>query len=145
MPDTCTLWTWLLGEEDFKTLWFRLRLSADPEWVEKEGCGAQGEEPIASIGFRAKSTDIVCGITHTLAIFNPRSKTKPKFGRTAFYLGDSYVGVYAMDRGWINQTVSLLMDIYSDCESRPGEPVPKDPKLYGSFTLISADTVNLAP
>lgn len=133
----------LLGEEDFKTLWLRLNLSAYPGWVEKNNARrAKTPPPLPQLVF-VLSPPTLCGITHTLAIFNPRSKIKPKFGRTAFYLGDSYAGVYAMDRGWIKQTASLLMDIYFDCERHPGEPVPQDPKLNGSFTLISAETLGL--
>jgi transcriptional regulator with XRE-family HTH domain len=128
------------GEEDFRALWFRLNLEADPGWVAKDA--ARKLSGAAHQLAFVLSPPTLCAPTHTLAIFNPMSEAKRTFGRTAIYQGDDPIGVYAMDRNLIREVISLLMVVYPDLRNNPGQSFPKDPKTYGSFTLVSADMLD---
>jgi len=125
------------GEEDLKTLLFRLNLEAHPEWQAKDAARKDKGHP-AQLAF-VLSPPALGTPTHTLAIFNPLSGSKPKFGRTAFYQGDEPLGVYAMDPTLVKEVISLLLEVYPDCKSNPGQWFPKDLKSHGTFSLISAD------
>jgi len=122
------------GEEDFAKLWDRLGIKADSRWREKQAERRKEGKP-AQLAF-VLSPPTLCAPTHTIALFNPRSPTKPKFGRTVHHGFGGPVGVYALDMMLVNRLVSFLNDIYIDCEKNPGVTFPTDPSIYGSFRLL---------
>jgi transcriptional regulator with XRE-family HTH domain len=123
------------GRQDFITLWDRLDLASDARWKEKrEGRTKDGKpEQLAFV----LSPPTLCASTHTIALFNPRSATRPRFGRTAYYGGGTPIGVYALDLVLVDQLVSLLKEVYIDCEKNPGQSFPKDPSVGGAFTMLN--------
>lgn len=122
------------GEEDFVKLWDRLGLGSDSQWQEKQAKRREAGYP-AQLAF-VLSPPTLCAPTHTIALFNPRSPTKPKFGRTAHYGLGNPIGVYALDMTLVERLVALLKDVYIDCEKNPGVTFPKDPSICGGFTLL---------
>jgi hypothetical protein len=122
------------GEEDFAKLWDRLGIKADARWQKKQAERRKEGKP-AQLAF-VLSPPTLCVPTHTIALFNPRSPTKPKFGRTVHYGLGGPIGVYALDMMLVNRLVSFLNDIYIDCEKNPGVTFPRDLSIYGGFKLL---------
>jgi len=120
------------GENDFATLWSRLDLASDPIWKEKRRNKKKGREPLAFV----LSPPALCASTHSLALFNPRSETRSRFGRAVYYSDGRPIGVYPLDLVLFDQLVSLLTEAYVDCEKHPEQPFPKDPSLGGTFRLL---------
>ncbi len=122
------------GEYDFKTLWNRLSLASDPRWMEKrmQRLALNRPEQLTFV----LSPPTLCASNHTVALFNPRSDTKPRFGRTAYYGGGVPIGVYPLDLVLYEQLVSLLREVYVDCENNPEQTFPKD-AIWSSFKLIA--------
>jgi transcriptional regulator with XRE-family HTH domain len=122
------------GGHDFVTLWDRLDLESDPTWNEKRKRRTKEGKPEQFTCVLSPPT--LCASTHTIALFNPRSVTRPRFGRAAYYGGSAPLGVYALDLVLVDQLVGLLKDVYIDCEKNPGQAFPKDPSIGGAFTLL---------
>lgn len=127
------------GRYDFATLWHRLELDKNVRWQEKRKHRfAEGKpDQLACV----LSPPTLCAPTHTIALFNPRSTTKPRFGRAAYYGGGTPIGVYALDFVLYEQLVSLLKEIYVDCAKNPEESFPKDATNWGTFTMLDSAAV----
>ncbi len=121
------------GKRDFDTLWDRLNLESDIQWKRKKGAAARGRNQLTFV----LSPPPLCASTHSLALFNPRSDDKPRFGRSVYYGGGTPVGVYTLDVVLYEQLVSTLKEVYLDCEKHPGTPFPKDQNLWGTFRLLT--------
>jgi transcriptional regulator with XRE-family HTH domain len=124
------------GEDDFKTLWNRLYLEGNPHWLgkKKQRAAAGTREQLTFV----LSPPTLCASIHTVSLFNPRSTTKPRFGRAAYYGGGTPIGVYPLDFVLYEQLVSLLKEVYVDCEKNPERMFPKDPTVWGSFKIAKA-------
>jgi hypothetical protein len=122
------------GEHDFRTLWNRLDLESDTNWQKKIRSRATVKSEQLTF---VLSPPTLCASTHTISLFNPRSATKPRFGRSAYYGGGTPIGVYPLDFVIYEQLVSLLKDVYVDCERNPGQSFPKDTAIWGSFRLLN--------
>jgi hypothetical protein len=123
------------GQHDFVTLWDRLNLVSDARWKEKRKSRAAEGKP-EQLTF-VLSPPTLCAATHAIALFNPRSVTRPRFGRAAYYGGGMPIGVYALDLVLFDQLVSLLNEVYVDCEKNPGQAFPKDLSVGGVFRLLT--------
>jgi transcriptional regulator with XRE-family HTH domain len=124
------------GEDDFKTLWNRLDIETNPHWMEKrKKRAAAGEREQLTF---VLSPPTLCASIHTISLFNPRSTTKPRFGRAAYYGGGTPIGVYPLDFVLYEQLVSLLKEVYVDCEKNPKRAFPQDPTIWGSFKLAKS-------
>lgn len=122
------------GEHDFRTLWDRLDLESETSWLEKcKTRTAAGKPEQLRV---VLSPPTLCASTHTISLFNPRSTTKARFGRAAYYGGGTAIGVYPLDRVLYEQLVSALRDVYTDCEKNPGTVFPRDARTWGSFRLL---------
>lgn len=62
----------------------------------------------------------------------------PDSARAAYYGAGSPIGVYPLDFVLCEQLVSLLKEVYFDCEKNPGEWFPKNAAMSGSFKLLGA-------
>jgi transcriptional regulator with XRE-family HTH domain len=123
------------GASDFDTLWHRLALESDVQWKTKKKKRSATGEP-EQLTF-VLSPPPLCASTHTLALFNPRSESKPRFGRSVYYGGGMPVGVYTLDIVLYEQLVAVLKEVYLDCEKNPGAAFPKDQKMWGTFRLLA--------
>jgi transcriptional regulator with XRE-family HTH domain len=122
------------GKHDFETLWNRLGLESDDRWKKKKAKRVAAGDP-EQLTF-VLSPPTLCAATHTLALFNPRSATRPRFGRAVYYGGGAPIGVYALDLVLYEQLASLLKEVYIDCEKNPEQPFPMAPRVGGTFTML---------
>ncbi len=127
------------GAEDFALLWDRLGLKSDNDWKAKQLQRREKEKPI-QLAF-VLSPPTLCAPKHTLALFNPLSTMKSKFGRAAYFADGTPIGVYPLDIILFDRLVSVLKDVYVDCEKAPGQTFPRDPGILGGFTLLSPENV----
>jgi transcriptional regulator with XRE-family HTH domain len=121
------------GAHDFRTLWHRLDLVSDHDWIQKtKDRAASGKSEQLKV---VLSPPTLCASTHTISLFNPRSETKARFGRAAYYGGGMPIGVYPLDRVLYEQLVGVLKEVYVDCERSPGKTFPRDTTMWGGFCL----------
>ena len=123
------------GESDFATLWDRLDLESDPEWRKKVELRHQ-------TNMQEQLRFVLCppalsAANHTVALFNPRSLTLPKFGRVGYYDNGIPIGVHGIDRSLYDQVVTLIKEFIADCEKYPNQPFPRDPSIHGTYKLIT--------